>query len=315
MNPGVAITLVEIGGEVRLGNPSCSTPITAIGFLGIDAVTPTINYYYVQFTNEITMSSLFEAFCVNLDLPPVLGDSGFPHGFLSSFSLLRQELPHAGISIPAGYRLNGTLNILGLEGSADVTVSLPNGIDISVALPPINIGNGLLQMAASPSDSTRGPFLRAAVTLVPSPNIDVAASGFVKVLGISTSSTLRITNTHYEFNLSGRMFKLFQASLMISASYGSISQASFRVKGNFKSDLFSRITERIKEVLDSSANQANQAIGSAQAEVKKQHARFDDANHALQSAQNEVNKANSRFDAAEGAVRRARHKVNSVCST
>ncbi len=49
--------------------------------------------------------------------------------------------------------------LLGLEGSADVTIGLPTGINISVALPPINVGNGLLRMTASSSDTSRGPFL------------------------------------------------------------------------------------------------------------------------------------------------------------
>ncbi len=124
MIPGLLITSLEIGGEVRLGDPTCSAPITAIGFLGIDVITPTNNYYYVEFTGTTTVASLLDTFCVDINLPRPLGESGFPHGFLSSFSLLGKELPHAGISIPAGYRLKGTLNILGLEGSADVTINL-----------------------------------------------------------------------------------------------------------------------------------------------------------------------------------------------
>lgn len=182
MVPGVTVTSLEVGGEIHLGDAKCSTPITAIGYLGIDTVTPTNNYYYVQFTESTTVSSLISAFCFNINLPRPLGESGFPNGFLSSFSLLGTEVPNAGISILQGYRLNGTLDILGLEGSADVTINLPTGIKFNVALPPISIGNGLLQMSVSSSDKTRGPFLKADVILRPSPKVDIAASGYVKVL-------------------------------------------------------------------------------------------------------------------------------------
>ncbi len=58
MIPGVAVTSLSVGGEIRPGDPSCSTPITAIGFLGIDTVTPTNNYYYVQFTGTTTVASV-----------------------------------------------------------------------------------------------------------------------------------------------------------------------------------------------------------------------------------------------------------------
>ena len=124
----------------------------------------------------------------------------FPHVFISSFSLAGVELPHVPLSIPQGYRLNETLNILGLEASADVTIDLPNGIDFAVALPPIDVG-GLLQMSVSSSDQSQGPFLTAVITLLPTPNVNIEARGYLSVLGISLETTLTITNTQYIFNI------------------------------------------------------------------------------------------------------------------
>ncbi len=314
MIPGVTVTSLEVGGEISLGDPSCSTPITAIGFLGIDALTPTNNYYYVQFTGTTTVASVLSAFCVNISLPRPLAESGFPHGFLSSFSLTGTEISNAGISIPQGYRLNGTLNILGLEGSADVTIGLPTGINISVALPPINVGNGLLRMTASSSDTSRGPFLRAAIVILPSPSVDIAASGYVNVLGISAEASLKITNTNYEFSLSGRMLNLFQADLFISASYGSISRASFQVSGHFRNDLYDMVEDKIKNTLQNSANQATAAINSAQNKVNQEQGKFDSAIKSLQSAQRKVDSANAAFNSAVRELQKAQDNVNKVCT-
>ncbi len=314
MIPGVTVTALAVGGEIRLGDPSCSTPITAIGFLGIDTLTPTNNYYYVQFTDRTTVASVLSSFCLNLNLPRPLAESGFPHGFLSSFSLTGTTIDNAGISIPQGYRLNGTLNILGLEGSADVTIGLPDGINIAVALPPINVGNGLLQMTASSSDTSRGPFLRAVVVILPSPSVDISASGYLNVLGISVEASLRITNTNYELSFSGNMLNLFQANLFISASYGSLSQASFQVRGSFRNDLFDRIQTEIQNTLQNSANEASAAIGSAQNAVNSQRGKFDDANRVLESGKRDVASANSAFNSAVSSLNSAQNTVNGLCS-
>ncbi len=312
--PGVVISTVEIGGEVKLGDPTCSTPITATGFLGIDAVTPPNSYYYVQFSDGATVMSLLEAFCVDVSkLPRPLGESGFPHGFLSSFSLRGHELPHAGLSIPAGFRLNGTLNILGLEGSADVNIDLPNGIAFAVQLPPISIENGLLRMTNSASDRSRGPNLMAAVTLLPRPFVGIAANGYMEVLGISESATLMITDSKYEFSISGNMLNLLQADLMLSAAYGDLTRASFRVKGSFRNDLYATIENQIKKVLKETSGIATEEINDAQRKLDGEQAKFDDAIRNLQSAQREVDKANAGFDSAERKLRDAENHAANVC--
>ncbi len=312
--PGIFISTVEIGGEVRLGDPTCFTPITATGFLGIDAVTPTNNYYYVEFTGTTTMESLLDAFCVDIDLPRPLGESGFPHGFLSSFSLLGYKLSHSDIFIPAGHCLKGTLNILGLESSADVTINLPDGFNFHVALPPINIGNGLLKMTVSQSDTLRGPYIRANIALLPSPKVDISASGFVEVLGISQCASLRITNSKYELSISGRMLNLFQADLMLSAAYGDLSQTSFRVKGSFRNDLGNKIEQKIMQVFQDSATKATQAINTARNKVNEQQSKFDSVVRSLQSAKTAVKNANSNFNSAEKKLKDAQDYVNGLCT-
>ncbi len=169
-------------------------------------------------------------------------------------------------------------------------------------------------MTVSRRDVSRGPYLQANIALLPSPEVDISASGYVQVLGISQSASLRITNTRYELSLSGKMLNLFQSDLMISASYGSLSRASFRVKGSFKNDLYDKIEQKIKQALQDSADKATNALNRAQNKVNQEQSKFDRAVRSLQSAQRAVNNAQSEFNSAERKLRNARDHVNKVCS-
>ncbi len=303
---------LAVGGEVKIGKPSCHQ-IQATGFVGIDADMPQENYYYVDIHDELTLRSVLDLFCIDISLPRPLAESGFPEGFMSSFSLLGKELPHVPLSIPLGFRLKGMFNILGLTATVDVTIGLPRGIKIVVLLPPLDLANGLLTMYASRDDSSTGPYLNANIGLL-SPNVNIKASGYVSVLGISVEATLRITNNQYQMSIEGRMLGLFQASLEITASYRNIRSASFRVRGTFKSDLCNRVKGIIEDALRSSSEQATRAIDAAQREVNKKKAILDDATRELSGAQAELDRCQRKFDNAVAELEKARADVRGVCT-
>ena len=304
MAPGVTVTAFAFGGEIHLGDDTCGTPLVATGFVGIDAVTPTQNYYYANFPGSTTIATILRALCVSGHIPAPLAQSGFPRGFTSSFSLVGVELPHVPLSIPLGYRLNGTLNILGLEGSADVTIGLPNGIDIAVALPPIQIGGELLQMFASSSDRSRGPNLATNINLLPTPNVNIQLSGHVRVLGISVDTTVAITDTQYLFRIQGIMLGLFMSNLQITAPYGNIRDASFRVNGTFTSSLYDTIENEIRTVFQGASQLASGALDAAQ--------------ELLRGATSTLNSARSNLERGRDEVRQAQNALNnaqeSACS-
>ena len=314
LKPGVPLAGFAFGGEIKLGNPSCGNQIQASGFIGIDPLSPQENYYYVNIPGEFTIRSALQAFCVNVNLPKPVADSGFPEGFLSSFSLFGKELPHAGISIPPGFRLKGTFNILGLRASVDATLSLPKGIKMAVSLPPLNLAGNLLSMYASSRDKARGPYLVVDITLLPRPSVFVEASGYVSVLGISAEAKLRITNTEYLYSISGRFLGLFEANLEITASYGDIRSASFRVRGSFKNDLFTRIADLVDNAIKKSAEEATRAISAAQKKVENAKGAFDAANRKITAAQDSVRSKNADFDAAIRALRNAENDVRRLCT-
>ena len=303
---------VEIGGEIRIGNPAClKRPLIAKGYIGVDQLSPNNNFYYVQLKNSITMTTLLRAFCIRFHLPRPLVESGFPKGVLSSFSFIGKELPRASLSIQSGFRLKGTIHILGLQAHADVTIS-PTAIKYYVVLPSLKIGGGFFQMYASKSDRSRGPFLKIIVSVLP-PKVNMHISGFVSVLGIQAGALLRVTNTRYEYRVAGKFLHLFQASLHITANYGDIRKAGFRVRGYLRNDLFAFVRRKIQRGLQSSSQAATRAIDNAKRHINSKKVVFDRAIGKLRSAQHKVNRAKGAFNRAMNKLRSWEGKVRRLC--
>ena len=305
------ISGLEFGGRVEVGKQSCGKVLTAEGYVGINILNLNENYFYAD-VGPVTFQSFFDAFCFSVNLPKPLGDSGFPNGFKTSFSLLGRALPHAGIIIPAGYRFRGTLNILGLEAYADIYAQLPTRITAKIELPPVSIGT-VFKMYRSSTETSKGPFLDVDITTNSAPSIE--AAGYVNVFGISVETKLLITSSKYELEITGRFLNLFEAFFRISAQYTqSITSGSFSVEGWFRSDLFDTIANAVRNGLTQSANEADAAINGAQNKIREEQAKFDAVNADLENAKREVDSAQGAFDDAVAAVSRARQEVDSICS-
>ncbi len=291
--PPTGITGLAVGAEIHLGYSSTGHQIKGKGYIGVSIIAPIENYYYVSFT-RVTIGSLLKAFKINQNIPKPLAESGFPRDFLSSYSSAGKELPQVHVSIPAGFRLKGALNILGLQGSGDITIDLPQSIDVKVALPPIKVGR-LLAMYMSRRNKNKGPMLMAKVQLLPTFKVNIEASGYVQVLGISLEAKLKITNTQYQYFISGKVLNLFEASMSIIANYGSINRAHFQVKGEFKSDLFNKIKQSALSLFSSSANEAKKQYDKAKKEVER-------IEKLLKSAENEADKAWKKVKSLGGKI-------------
>ena len=312
INPPLPISGLECGGRVEVGKQSCGHVLTAESYIGINEVNPDEDYFYAD-AHSVTFQKFFDAFCLDVDLPKPLGDSGFPNGFKISFSLLGAELPHVGISIPPGLRCIGTLNFLGLESYVDIDIQLPTKIILNISMPPIVLDN-VFKMYRSSSDKSAGPYVDIEVTTKQAPHIE--ASGFVEVFGISIESRLLITSSKYKLELTGRFLHLFEARLFISAAYSkSITSGSFLVEGWFKNDLFNKIAEAVRQGFSKSADEADEHIKAAKNAVQEGQAKFDHASNDLETAQKDVERANKVFDKAVDAVQKAEKAVNSVCHT
>ena len=302
---------LEYGGRIQVGKQSCGHVLTAEGYVGVNVINPSENYFYAD-VGPITFQKFFDAFCINLILPKPLGDSGFPNGFKISFSLLGRELPHARIIIPSGYRLRGTLNFLGLEAYANIYLQPPTRINVEIRLPPLIIG-GVLKMYKSSTDTKAGPYYNVDITTKRPPKVE--ASVFVKVFGISVETKLLITSSKYQLEITGKFLKLFEARLIIAAQYSkSITKGSFLVEGWFKNDLFDKIAKMVRDALSKSANEADKHIKDAKNKINREMAKFDSAISKLKSAKRKLDDAKRAFSIAKVQMNDAHRKVDGVCS-
>lgn len=206
----------------------------------------------------------------------------------------------------------GTVNVLGLEASCNISVNPSEGLFANITLPPLNAGD-LLQIYASHSNRSRGPYLIA--DLRP-PVVSVEARGYLTVLGISTNATLLIKKESMSMSIQGSVLGIVDANLTLSAPHsGSFSSAEFQVSGSFSTSIFESIENAIRDVADSAANAADSAIGAAQDVLDAKRRIFDAASRELESARRHVNRLQGEFDGAVREVNRLKDRVNSVCHT
>ena len=106
---------------------------------------------------------------------------------------------------------------------------------------------------------------------------------------------------------------MFQASLHITANYGNIKRAGYRVRGLLKNDFFAIVRRKIQRGLESSSRAATKAIDNAKCKVNSKKVIFDRAIGKLRSAQHRVNRARGAFTRAMNKLRSWEGKVRRLC--
>ena len=311
IKPGIPLFGFQIGGEIRIGDLDSGREIKAKVYLEVDPLYPRRNYFYGSI-NSASIGAILNAFGVSVSLPSVLSQSGFPHGLKTSFAFDDIDLP-GDLVIPRGFRLNGTVNILGYTLKALIEISMPSGIKINIRMAPLHLAGGLIKMYASSSDSSSGPYLVADLKTLPSPSINVTASGYIDFLGmIKRQAFLQITNTQYIFWIHGRFF-LFDALLRVHASYGSLETAAFGVYGRLSTAWMTGISNKVKGIIDKGARDATRKISNAQSAVSSKQRDYDNAVQTLRQKRRDLDRAHYKFDEAIRTLRGKQHNVNNLC--
>ena len=300
--PGSPLPGVAFGVTVKIGEERCFV-LEATGFFGINPNDPLDNYFYVS-VNELTFQRVVDLFCVDLQLPGFLADTGFPEGFTTSFASKPILLEHAGLLIPQGFYFKGILNIFGLTIESEVILDPPSLIDVYARLSPLTLAFGLLKMYESREVTERGPFLHVVVQSSP-PVFTAEGSGYVSVLGIETEAILCVSDDGFEVSIYGSIFGVLEAELMVRASIGYILDASFGVSGRISSDIQQRIQDAIVGLIQVAAEGAEQGISVAQRRIRDAEVVFDLAVAAL-------NPAIEFLQDARGVVNSFRNKISSL---
>ena len=299
-----------VGGELRLGKLNSGKELIIAIVLGIDPTMPRRNYFYGS-VNRASLEGLLDAFDWSVDLPRVLSESGFPKGLMVSFAFDHIEVP--GRVIPAGFRLNGTLNILGFTLSCDIIIDVPRKIKIDIHASPLNLAGGLLKLYKSRDEPSKGPMFYADIKIVP-PTVEVKASGFASLVDglLQSESTLEISNTEFKLEMSGKFF-LFDATLRVNASYGSLETAAFRVHGRLSTAWLEELEKRVINEIDEAQKVATGRISEAQAQVNSAQSSYDEAVRVLQEKQRDVENANKNFDCAIATLQEKQDNVHRLC--
>ncbi|XP_065839900.1 uncharacterized protein [Oscarella lobularis] len=283
--PGGPPTAFELGGEVHIGNVDRpERQLKAKAYVGVDMTNPQNNYFYASI-NGVTLEKVLHAFGIDVNLISPLRNTGFPKGLEVSYSAIGRTV--AGINIPMGFKLKGTLNILGLEVNADILVDPSRGIDVQMAMSPIVLANGAFKMLASESERDRGPSLRAKIQVQPL-LIDLRATGYVELFGfLRASAELRITNSQYLMTVTASFFG-FPATLTIYAAYGALKQASFGVEGELSAEWLNKLESGVEAAVKKGADEASQMLSAAQEKVDQAKAVFDSTSKKLKDARDKV---------------------------
>eukprot|EP00118_Oscarella_pearsei_P018899 m.197002 g.197002 ORF g.197002 m.197002 type:complete len:1629 (+) comp39537_c0_seq8:2454-7340(+) len=280
--PGASPTAFEIGGEVYIGCPG--KQMKGVAYVGVDSSNPKNNYFYVSL-NRLTISSIVNAFCIRLTVPRALREAGFPRGIEVSYATMEKRV--LGRIIPAGFKLKGTLDIIGFRVNADIHLSQGQFIKIDLSMSPLNLAGGMFRLYQHPSRKHLGPYFKAELITNPR-KVEIKASGYADLFGLVTvGATLYIRERDYFLEVRTPLFVVFQAYLRITASFGSLSKASFSVHGELSPN---NIVEKVKAIIKGGADAATRKISDAQRKVTAAQRPFDDAQRKLRSARDKVNR-------------------------
>ncbi|XP_057295026.1 uncharacterized protein LOC130623549 [Hydractinia symbiolongicarpus] len=92
---------------------------------------------------------------------------------------------------------------------------------------PLNWVGGLIKVQRNSDDSKNGPICKIKAG---ADEFEVHIEGYAEVLGINGEIKILVSDTEFEFRVSGTMWPgIFDASIELKASYGSIDTLSFSV--------------------------------------------------------------------------------------
>ena len=310
IRPGVPLAGLAFGARVRIGSPRCYV-LEAACYVGIDPNSPADNFFYAEM-GPLTLQRILDLFCIPLNLPSFLGDTGFPEGFVTSFAQSPKVIPEVNLDIPRGFYFKGTINILGLKIQCEMVLDPPRLIDVYARLYPLHLAGGLFTMCESRSVCTRGPYLH--VILQSSPSlVSVEASGYVSVLGIKAEAVMKISDSGYEVRLRGSIFGALEAELRVYGSYGSLQDTEFGVEGKISINILRQLEEGVKNLFKKAADGAEKALSKVQEKLESAKKIFDKAVEVLRDAEGGIRRARDKVANARRKLDDLRRKLDSIC--
>ena len=310
IKPAVGLTGLAFGARLRVGSPQCYV-LEAACYVGIDPTSPADNFFYAEM-GALTLQRILDLFCIPINLPSFLGDTGFPEGFVTSYAQSPKVIPEISLDIPMDFYFKGTISILGFRVQCEMLLDPPRLIDVKARLYPLHLAGGLFKMCESSSVCTRGPYLHVIIQSSPS-HVSVEASGFASVLGIKAEAVLKVSTAGYEVNLGGSIFGALEAELTVYGSYGNLQNTKFRVKGKISICILRELEEGVKKLFKKAADGADKALSKVQGLLEDAKKVFDKAVNILHDAEEGVRHARGELANARRKLDNLRRHLDSIC--
>jgi hypothetical protein len=304
--PGSPLPGIAFGATAKIGKEPCYVFVIK-AYFSVNPGDPQDNFFYLDM-GPLTLQKILDLFCVHLQLPGFLGDTGFPEGLTVSFASKMHVLSEIGLVIPAGFFFKGTINIFGLEVESELILNPPTLIDIYARLKPLNLAGGLLKVYESRANPNNGPYLHVIAGTNP-PRFSASASGYVSILRIQQETIVSISDKGFQVKIFGDIFGLLQAELEVQASYGNILKADFSVAGKLVINLLKKIQDGVVGVIKQAADHADRLITSAQRKIREAEVVFDTAVAGLRRAAGEVSRARGKVSSIRSEIGHLRSKL------
>ena len=88
----------------------------------------------------------------------------------------------------------------------------------------------MLVLTRSPENKEEGPILFAYINK-DSNQYDIKINGYANVIGIEAHVQIELTDTEFLFNISGNLWGVLKAKVLLRANYGDLSSLEFQVVG------------------------------------------------------------------------------------
>ena len=296
---------------IGIDEPSCGV-VEVTAAISLDAANPIENFFYAQQDEPLTIQSVLRLFCINLPLPPALGQSHFPSSYELSFSPVERYLPHLRLEIPSGFFFQGPLYIMGFTVYATLEVDYQQQrYTIETRLPPLNLA-GVLRLQESRDNRNHGPFLVA--RLEPS-NIDVTASGYLTFLGSSAEASLHIDNEGYSLVFSLNLLSFLDVDFNIKGSFTlNILYSDFQLSGTVHNKFSDYVIKEVKKKVNNLASFAEDVLRPYQRAAAFAKEAVNKAKAILGDAVEELNHWKRELDKGFRVIEHWRRQVRSICS-
>ena len=237
-------TAFEVGGELAFGLECYDIDSKFIGkmfclqgkaYVGVNLVDPLKNYYYGSIS-PVNADVFFRALVgskdkIGVHLPQALIDIfEIPEELKASFAPVTTTLPN--LVIPQGFFFKGSIKVFQQITKIELYLKTEEGTPAFKASlemsKPIDF-SPILKI--SDCDGKKGP----------KSVIQFDNNGFlgdfdaqVSILGLAVGAKVFLSHEKFEFKISGKIFKIFQASFEVSASLLKLKEREFHIKGEIE---------------------------------------------------------------------------------